>query len=219
VKRYSKISINEILLLLEKNNKDRILAEQIKKDRDEKKNPYPNGWNMPDFLNYVSSDQYIDGFIMEYPHGRLLRQAKRTFYYRGESQIYEKTQSSLARRLNKMDLKEEYLIEEFVAYLRIAEFLDLLLRFEHTQKFITTGVDLLFEQIAQHYGLETYWLDVTSDLEIALFFACCKFDRELKCWRPLRKKDFSENYETKFGVLFRMLTDHPVLYPFQTQIK
>ena len=33
--------------------------------------------------------------------------------------------------------------------------------------------DVIYEVLAQHYGLETGWLDVTNDFKIALFFAVC----------------------------------------------
>ena len=33
--------------------------------------------------------------------------------------------------------------------------------------------DVIYEVLAQHYGLETGWLDITNDFKIALFFAVC----------------------------------------------
>lgn len=54
--------------------------------------------------------------------------------------------------------------------MRIADFYELLLKFDHAQDFICMplsfnnqlirpGIDILHEQIAQHYGFETPWLD------------------------------------------------------------
>jgi hypothetical protein len=160
----------------------------------------------------------IDGFLMSYPHGRVIRQAERSFQYRGENQIFKFSKATLYRKLNEIDDKEEALVEEFVAYMRIADFLWLLLKFDHTQAFISLqlsfnnkllGVDLLYEQLAQHYGLETTWLDITSDFEVALFFACCKFNDKTQKWEPLTNKDFNKKQETKFGVIFRRPTNHP----------
>ncbi len=62
---------------------------------------------------------------------------------------------------------------------------------------------MLYEQIAQHYGFNTPWLDITSDFEVALFFACCKFDSKTRKWLPLTNKDFNEKESTKYGVIFR----------------
>jgi hypothetical protein len=73
---------------------------------------------------------------------------------------------------------------------------------------------LLYEQLAQHYGLETMWLDITSDFEVALFFACCKFDSYCNWWKPLDKIDFIKNNDTKFGVIFRRSASLPNSFIF-----
>ncbi|MCD4772793.1 MAG: FRG domain-containing protein [Bacteroidales bacterium] len=217
--KYNDITIQEICSLLKKNQEDRVRSENISRSRDERYNPYPNGWNRLDFYKECFSDMFIDGFLMTYPHGTVIRQAQRSYYYRGEQQIFKSSQASLFRRLNEITNKEKSLVEEFVAYMRIADFLDLLLKFDHTQEFLAlplksnnkslnTGIDLLYEQLAQHYGFETVWLDVTSDFEVALFFSCCKFNNTLKKWEPLNNMDFNVKHETKFGVIFRKPTNH-----------
>ncbi len=212
------ITEDDIFSLLKKNEEECILTEKARKFRDESYNPYPNGWNRLDFYREVFSDMQIDGFLMSYPHGRVIRQAERSFQYRGENQIYKSSKASLYRKLNEIDDKEKAIVEEFVAYMRIADFLSLLLKFDHTQAFISlqfslnnklVGVDLLYEQIAQHYGLETTWLDITSDFEVALFFACCKFNDKTQKWKPLNNKDFNKKQETKFGVIFSRPANHP----------
>ena len=217
--KYIDITKEQIFSLLKGNETDRIKAEEIRKLRDNNSNPFPNGWNRLDFFKEVFSDMYIDGFIMTYPHGTVIRQAQRSYYYRGENQLFDSSQASLYRRLNKIKNSTEFSIEEFVAYMRIADFLELLLKFDHTQKFISRQysfekapakiyIDLLYEQLAQHYGLETYWLDITSDFEVALFFACCKFDNQSHKWEPLNNEDFNKSYKTQFGVIFQKQTNH-----------
>jgi hypothetical protein len=217
--KYLEITNKEIFSLLKENETDRRRAENIRRFRDENYNPYPNGWNMDSFFKEVLSDRYIDGFIMTYPHGRVVKQAQRSYYYRGERQIFDSSQSSLYRRLNEIKNPEERLIEEFVAYLRIADFLELLLKFDHTQKFISKPlsfnnipisdrIDLLYEQLAQHYGLETCWLDITSDFEVALFFACCKFNNQTNKWEPLNNEDFNNNDKTQYGIIFQKPANH-----------
>lgn len=218
MQKHKVITEDDIFSLLKKNEEDFILAVKVKKFRDENYNPYPNGLNRHDFYREIFSDMRVDGFLMSYPHGRVIRQAERSFYYRGENQIFKSSQATLYRKLNEFDDKVKALVEEFVAYMRIADFLWLLLKFDHTQMFLSlelmlnnkpTGIDLLYEQIAQHYGLDTVWLDITSDFEVALFFSCCKFNFTTKKWEPLTSKDFNIKYETKFGVIFRRPTNHP----------
>lgn len=217
--KYIDITKEQIFSLLKENEGDKTRADEIRKLRNEKHNPYPNGWKLLDFFRYVHSDRYIDGFIIPYPHGTVVRQAQRSYYYRGENQVFESCVASLYRRLARIENTEELLVEEFVAYLRIADFLGLLLKLDHTQKFIShqysfnkspvkIHIDLLYEQLAQHYGFETCWLDITSDFEVALFFACCKFDNKLQKWKPLNKDDFNKCYETQFGVIFQRPTNH-----------
>ena len=201
--KYKEISVEDIKLLLKKNEEDRILAEKIMDARKSGYNPYPNGWNRHDFYREVFSDMYIDGFVMQYPHGSVIRQAQRSFYYRGENQIYETSQPSLCRKLNKIDNEEVKHVEEFVSNLRVADFLDLLLHFEHAKMFMNNSVDILYEQLAQHYGFETKWLDVTTDFEVALFFACCKYNNESNKWEPLNHVDFNKKEESSYGVIFR----------------
>jgi hypothetical protein len=226
---YIDITKKQIFSLLKENETDRIKAEEIRKSRNENYNPYPNGWTRHDFFKDYVSDNYIDGFVMTYPHGTVIRQAQRNYYYRGENQLFDSSQSSLHRRLSKIKNSKKLLIEEFVAYMRIADFLELLLKLEHTQKFISRqysfnkapvqiNIDLLYEQIAQHYGLETCWLDITSDFEVALFFACCKFDNQIHKWKPLNKKDFNTCVKTQFGVIFQKQTNHlNNLIPLESQ--
>jgi hypothetical protein len=52
------------------------------------KDPYAKGDFRLNFYKEVMSDMYTDGFMMVYPHGTVVRQARRSFYYRGENQLY-----------------------------------------------------------------------------------------------------------------------------------
>lgn len=63
---------------------------------------------------------------------------------------------------------------------------------------------VLFEPLAQHYGLETEWLDITSDLEVALFFATCGWDAEKKKWYPLTKEQTESSPQKQYGVIFHI---------------
>ena len=200
--KYKEITFDDIEHLLEKNEADKEFANRLLKQRNTNYNPYPKGWNRHDFYKEILSDNYIDGFVMGYPHGRVVKQARRSYYYRGENQVYPSSKSSLCRRITQITDEKLKQVEKFIASLRIAKFGHFLLQFKHTQKFLEMNLNLLYKQLAQHYGLETQWLDFTSDFEVALFFACCKCNDENE-WSPLTREDFDANDDTRYGIIFQ----------------
>lgn len=140
--------------------------------------------------------------LIQYPHGVVLQQSKFRNYYRGENRIFEKSQPTLLRRLEAYTNKQDKELYRMVADMRIAEFGILLRKFEHVQKWSIS--DILFESLAQHYGLETGWLDITTDFDVAMFFATCWWDEEAKQWKPLTKEQTEQSEETKYGMIFHM---------------
>lgn len=148
-------------------------------------------------------DRKTDGFIMQYPHGTIIGQGTRNSYYRGENQIYESSQPSLFRSLDKLSEDEKQLYR-FVSRMRIAEFQIFLNKLGIVRFWQENYGTVLYEPLAQHYGLETRWLDITSDLDVALFFATCRYDSVNKRWCPLTKADTELNEKTKYGVIFHI---------------
>ena len=53
--------------------------------------------------------------------------------------------------------------------------------------------------IAQHYGMDTYYLDFTDDVKVVLFFASCKHTKE-NVYGPITETDLS--YIGRYGVLY-----------------
>lgn len=53
--------------------------------------------------------------------------------------------------------------------------------------------------IAQHYGMDTYYLDFTDDVKVVLFFASCKHTKE-NVYGPITEADLS--YIGRYGVLY-----------------
>ncbi len=147
-------------------------------------------------------DQKTDGMRIQYPHGVVLQQAKFRNYYRGEPQIYTKSQPTLLRKLEAYTDKEDKELYRMVANMRIAEFSALLRKFEHVRQWDVS--DIQYEALAQHYGLETDWLDITTDFDVAMFFATCWWDKEEKRWKPLTKDQTESSEETKYGMIFHM---------------
>lgn len=134
----------------------------------------------------------------------MISQGERNGYYRGENQIYPKSQSSLYRSLEKLSSEKDKQLYRLVADMRIAEFGIYLCHLEIVQFWSKNYGTVLFEPLAQHYGLETEWLDITNDFNVALFFATCYWDNSERKWYPLTKEQTERSYETQYGVLFHI---------------
>ena len=89
-----------------------------------------------------------------------------------------------------------------VADMRIAEFEAFLKKFWHVSNWKIS--DVQYDVLAQHYGLETCWPDITSDFNVALFFATCYWDDDQKKWQPLTKYQTEKCEKTQYGMLFHM---------------
>lgn len=133
-----------------------------------------------------------------YPHGTVIKQGQRGWFYRGERKVYPRSVPTLLRRLEGYAETRERELYRVVADMRIAEFAMLVDHFEVVREW--DQCDVLYELLAQHYGLETSWLDVTNDFNTALFFATCKYENG--DWRPLREEDFTDE-DSRYGVIFR----------------
>lgn len=168
----------------------------------------PDGKNGANTITLMADmlyqDMHMDRFVIKYPYGALVEQGMRRFFYRGENQIFPYSESSLSRSLRKMS-QEEQKIYRFISQLRIAEFRHFLKQLLPVQRWENHPYQLtvLYDALAQHYGLETNWLDITSDFEVALFFSVCKWDNGNDRWLPLTKSDIEENENTRWGVIYQ----------------
>lgn len=79
-----------------------------------------------------------------------------------------------------------------------------LFEFDYVKNWATSYSDVLFEALAQHYGLETHWMDITNDFDVALFFATCYYDACEKKWKPLTKYMTEKSENSKYGMLYRI---------------
>lgn len=113
--------------------------------------------------------------------------------YRGEICDYGETSgySSLGRFIHNTRCyhKEERYIQFFIGQMRIICFHAFLTLFRQYVEF-PFGAPLA-GVIAQHYGLDTQFLDVTDDVKVALFFACCKHIGNNK-YRPIIEDDLND---------------------------
>ncbi len=197
------ITIDYIKELYDKNKKEEIkgvqMTESSYKGEDFYSGNRRNLW-YETTKEYLERDSLTEGFKMEYPHGIVIEQSLKRDYYRGENQIYAETIPSLNRALKSYKTEKERELYRMVADMRISEFSFLLQKFKHVKEW--DYCDVLYETIAQHYGIQTGWLDITSDFGIALFFATCSFDNVNRQWKPLTKKQTDVDENHRYGMLF-----------------
>ncbi len=122
--------------------------------------------------------------------------------YRGELCDYGETAgySSLGRYIRKRSnckCDEDRYLEILVSQMRQLCFHSFLTSFHQYTEF-PFGAPLA-GVIAQHYGLDTPFIDLTDDVKVALFFACCRHVGNNK-YRPIEEKDLDEL--GKYGVLY-----------------
>ena len=194
----------DIVKLREENLRDKLECEQITQSRYSEDKPQNSVFNRLDFYREFLADMKTTGFVMNHLHGQVILQAERNHYYRGENQLFKKSISSLLRKLNEQPTGEKREIYRFISDMRIAQFRNFLLKFEHVHHWHLNYSDVLFDVIAQHYGFETSWLDITNDFDVALFFATCYFDGCEKQWKPLTKEQTEKCEATKYGMIFHM---------------
>lgn len=96
------------------------------------------------------------------------------YFYRGESDIYSHTQTTLVRLLQAGKLKPRELAEYFFVhhnlYLFLRKSLFGISCFEQ-EDHGKPNIEIFISGIMQHYGFDTSFLDVTSDIMIAGNFA------------------------------------------------
>lgn len=157
-------------------------------------------------------DSLRDGHYIRTPErGEILSQGYVRYYFRGENVYNASTHASFFRGLSA-DSREHYKLL-LPRAIRLAQFLLWL----DSLHYIKEDGDFMKTAIAQHYGIYTNFVDVTSDLNAALFFACCKYDGKAKKWAPLTKKDFEtadadkrvkeRGGDCRYGILFSESAD------------
>ncbi len=153
-----------------------------------------------DLLVSQMSDLFVSGMQVTFPHvGTVMTQRGGRYYFRGENAVYSSSKPGIFRSVNTQSLQHivDWLILEEACY-----FLD---QFDVIRYWSPSGVN--YYALAQHYGIKTPVMDITSDLKTALFFACCKYDNGQ--WHPLTKKDFTlQNSrlgvkDSRYGVIYR----------------
>ncbi|MGA2216689.1 MAG: FRG domain-containing protein [Terracidiphilus sp.] len=121
------------------------------------------------------------------------RPGHRSFLYRGQTKHYPNCQSSLLRNApnDEWQIKALLSLERF----RVTE-LELVLR-KHPFKLVAErhGFSVDYHGLAQHYGIPTSLLDLTSNVEVAAFFAVAHWDKASRAFVPM---------ESGVGVIYRL---------------
>ena len=127
-------------------------------------------------------------------------------YFRGESAYYNESRPSLFRNLPSDP--NERMIHLVIGNLRMVDFALWLNQLSFVRNWPYGHV--AHGAIAQHYGIPTNGMDITSDIKTALFFACCRYEKGK--WRPLRNDEFEEfdsrksvaekGGDSRYGILF-----------------
>ena len=151
-------------------------------------------------------DQYCRGYNMNH-EGRIVCQYGNlgsvvgSTLYRGERRDYGLECTSLlgrnCRSRAKKSTKDAFL-DFVIAQMRIYLFHGFLTHFREYREFpFATPLPHI---IAQHYGIPTQFLDLTDDIKVALFFACCKYDNSTHGYLPISEHDLSDFGE--YAVLY-----------------
>ena len=144
------------------------------------------------------STLFMPGMQLTFPIiGTAMTQPKSKYYYRGESAYYGESKPGIYRYPNSSSS-----ILQFVNKLVLNEACSFLDNFDAVRHWGISSIN--YVALAQHYGIKTPMLDITSDLKTALFFACCKYENGQ--WRPMTKNDFA-NSNKKYGILYRSPTE------------
>lgn len=202
------ITLDHIRRLRDENRQDTELGKQMTQSTYRGENFLLEDHGSRDGLyeEILHRDPLTAGMKIEYPHGVIIQQSQRRYLFRGENKQYSRSVSSLLRILDDPDKgyrsRKERELYRLVADMRVGEFIQLLKCFDHVKQWKDSSI--IWEALAQHYGLETGWLDITSNFDIALFFATCTY--EAGKWRPLTKADTEKNEQSKYGMIFYMPT-------------
>jgi hypothetical protein len=102
--------------------------------------------------------------------------------FRGQEKEWLPCLPSLYRERNGRKPND---VEIFIDRLKLTEFAILLNTHPVVSGFFKKhNFKVDYTGLAQHYGLNTEILDFTNDLDIALFFALCSYNKALNCYEP-----------------------------------
>ena len=116
------------------------------------------------------------------------------FLFRGQGQFFPQCIPTLFRQKRDAD-------HLFLERMRVVEFELMLKQYPAVSFFEQEKLAVDYVGLAQHYGLLTDVLDLTSDVHTALFFAMCDYDSEGDCYYPKSEDKEYISYLYAFPVI------------------
>lgn len=125
------------------------------------------------------------------------------YLFRGQNQEYVPCYPSLYRE----NPRPRTIPEVFTWRMRFVLFRDMLDTYPIVDSFFKRhNFKVDYEGLAQHYGLLTSVLDLTSNIDIALFFATCWYDHNEDCYKPF---DDGKEHEGILYVFCPLMANEP----------
>lgn len=146
----------------------------------------------------------VAGTLVQFPFGYFCTFESRRHLFRGENQVFLHSESSLGRRCrnshgNRRSEKETEILH-VLSNMRIVQFRKFIWQFDIIPQWEGKLSEINYKALAQHYGFDTFLLDLTNDVRTALFFATCKWTGD--CFEPLTQEDINKSEQSRYGVLY-----------------
>lgn len=201
-KRTHDVSMDELQMLLELAEAEDQWAENVKQEV-EYYEAHPHGSG----IELLFRDFRVmngEGAVVQFPFGYICTFRSRRHLFRGELQDYDFSEATLSRRCRResgqMRSKRERELLHVVANMRIAQFRKLIWQFDIIPPWEGKLSEVNYKALAQHYGFETFLLDLTNDVRNALFFATRKWVEDH--FEPLTEEDIMQSERSRYGVIY-----------------
>ncbi len=196
------ITPQDLQLLLKLAEEEDRWAENVKQEV-EYHDAHPHGSGIEILFNDLRV-MNGEGAIVQFPFGYICTFRSKRHLFRGEPQDYDFSEASLSRRCRKSSGKKrsqrEIELLHIIANMRVAQFRKFIWQFDIIPQWEGKLSEVNYKALAQHYGFETFLLDLTNDIRNALFFATCKWEKDH--FEPLTQKDICQSERSRYGVIY-----------------
>lgn len=184
-----------------------ILKEIVGKEEEEAMHEMPLSMTNAFLPNFSEKGRYIMERVdtVGLPVLRPLSRSPFT-YYRGQSKYHDPCLPSLYRykgvELEKEIVRSFFQTAEMILVMRTHPVISFLETCDIIDERLgCLPLVVMYDGLAQHYGIKTCYMDLTNDIWTALFFATTTFDGKDYHAKVVKEAD---EFEEKFGVLYRL---------------